>query len=268
MAGLNCGRWDYIFSFIKKFSNHPNFVLPDRGTVTMTSHFLRSYSQLLIKTCHRRNAHAMGGMAAQIPIRNDEKANAEAIKKVTDDKLREATDGHDGTWVAHPGLVPVAKTVFDEAMKEANQIARKRQDVNVTASDLLKVPAGDITEAGVRQNVNVGILYMEAWLRGLGCVPLYNLMEDAATAEISRTQLWQWRKHGAKLKDGRIVGDKLLDAIFDEEIKKIREAAGDAKFNAGAYVQAADLLKDLVSADALADFLTIPAYDLVVASGA
>jgi len=162
----------------------------------------------------------------------------------------------------------VAKKVFDEAMKEANQIARKRQDVNVTAADLLKVPAGDITEAGVRQNVNVGILYMEAWLRGLGCVPLYNLMEDAATAEISRTQLWQWRKHGSKLKDGRAVDGKLLDAIFDEEMKKIRAIAGDAKFNAGAYVQAADLLKDLVAADELADFLTIPAYDLMVAAGA
>jgi malate synthase len=268
MAGLNCGRWDYIFSFIKKFRNHPKFVMPDRASVGMTRHFLRSYSQLLIKTCHRRNAHAMGGMAAQIPIRNDEQANAEAIKKVTDDKLREATDGHDGTWVAHPGLVAVAKTVFDANMKEANQIARKRQDVNVTAADLLAVPEGDITEAGVRQNVNVGILYMEAWLRGLGCVPLYNLMEDAATAEISRTQLWQWRKHGARLKDGRAVDDKLLDTIFDEEMAKIRAAVGDAKFNGGAYVQAADLLKGMVAADELADFLTVPAYDLVVAAGA
>ncbi|MBL8831046.1 MAG: malate synthase A, partial [Rhodospirillales bacterium] len=185
-AGLNCGRWDYIFSFIKKFAEQPNYLMPDRGQVTMTSHFMRSYSQLVIKTCHRRNVHAMGGMAAQIPIKDDPAANEAAMAKVRADKDREASDGHDGTWVAHPGLVPIAKAVFDEKMKDANQIARKRQDVHVVAADLIQVPAGTMTEAGLRQNCAVGIGYLEAWLRGLGCVPLYNLMEDAATAEISR----------------------------------------------------------------------------------
>ena len=204
-AGLNCGRWDYIFSFIKKFRNDPSCVLPDRGEVTMTRHFMRSYSLLAIKTCHHRKAHAIGGMAAQIPIRNDEKANEAALAKVRADKEREAGDGHDGTWVAHPGLVPVAREIFDRLMPEANQIHRQRQDVDITAADLLDVPEGDITEAGFRQNVNVGIRYLEAWLRGSGCVPLYNLMEDAATAEISRTQVWQWLRHGARLDDGRTI---------------------------------------------------------------
>ncbi|MEE8123791.1 MAG: malate synthase A, partial [Alphaproteobacteria bacterium] len=201
-AGLNCGRWDYIFSFIKTFRNDPAFVLPDRGEVTMTRHFLRSYCLLLIKTCHRRNAHAMGGMAAQIPIRGDAAANAEAMAKVRADKEREVGDGHDGTWVAHPGLVAVAKEVFDAHMEGPNQIENRRADVSVTAADLVEVPKGEITEAGLRQNLNVGILYIEAWLRGAGCVPLYNLMEDAATAEISRAQVWQWLRHGARLDDG------------------------------------------------------------------
>jgi malate synthase len=191
-SGLNCGRWDYIYSFIKKFAADPKAVMPDRGQVTMTAHFLRSYSLALIKTCHRRKVHAMGGMAAQIPIRNDAEANAQAMEKVRADKLREAGDGHDGTWVAHPGLVALAKEVFDRQMPGPHQIARQRQDVIVTAADLLKVPEGTITEAGLRQNINVGIGYLEAWLRGTGCVPLYNLMEDAATAEISRAQIWQW----------------------------------------------------------------------------
>ncbi len=205
-AGLNCGRWDYIFSTIKKFAEDPKRVMPDRSQITMTVHFMRSYSLLLIKTCHRRSVHAMGGMAAQIPIRNDPAANEAAMEKVRADKLREAGDGHDGTWVAHPGLVPIAKEIFDKQMPEVNQIARKRQDVHMTADDLLKVPEGTITEAGLRQNLNVGIGYLEAWLRGIGCVPLYNLMEDAATSEISRAQLWQWIRHGAKLlgrSDGR-----------------------------------------------------------------
>src|SRR5262249_29457380 len=225
-SGLNCGRWDYIYSFIKKFAEDRGTVMPDRGQVTMTAHFLRSYSLLLIKTCHRRNVHAMGGMAAQIPIRNDPAANARAMDKVRADKLREAGDGHDGTWVAHPGLVAIAKEVFDKEMPGPHQIARQRQDVSVTASDLLKVPEGTITEAGLRQNINVGIGYLEAWLRGLGCVPLYHLMEDAATAEISRAQIWQWIRHGAKLADGRPVERGLCHQMMKEELAKLRANAG------------------------------------------
>ena len=202
-AGLNCGRWDYIFSFIKKFREQEWSVLPDRAQVTMTAHFLRSYSQLLIKTCHRREVHAMGGMAAQIPIKNDPAANEAAMERVRADKKREAADGHDGTWVAHPGLVAIAKAEFDAVMKGANQIARKRQDVHVGAADLIAMPEGSRTEAGLRQNVAVGIGYVEAWLRGTGCMPLFNLMEDAATAEISRAQVWQWVRHGQTLQDGR-----------------------------------------------------------------
>src|SRR6201993_3827507 len=221
-AGLNCGRWDYIYSFIKKFADDPACVMPDRAQVTMTSHFLRSYSLLLIKTCHRREIHAMGGMAAQIPIRDDLAANEAAMEKVRADKLREAGDGHDGTWVAHPGLVAIAKEVFDREMPQPNQIAGKRQDVLVTALDLLAVPKGTITEAGLRQNLNVGIGYIEAWLRGIGCVPLYHLMEDAATAEISRAQVWQWIRHGAKLADGRVVDVALCGALLDEELGKLR----------------------------------------------
>src|SRR5579862_2295459 len=213
-SGLNCGRWDYIYSFIKKFAEDPKAVMPDRAQVTMTAPFLRSYSLHLIKTCHRRNVHAMGGMAAQIPIRDDPAANAQAMDKVRADKLREAGDGHDGTWVAHPGLVSIAKEIFDKAMPEPHQIARKRQDVNVTAADLLKVPEGTITEAGLRQNLNVGIGYLEAWLRGIGCVPLYNLMEDAATSEISRAQIWQWIRHKAHLEDGRLVDVALCRRVI------------------------------------------------------
>ena len=222
-AGLNCGRWDYIYSFIKKFAEDPACVMPDRAQIGMTSPFLRAYSQLLIKTCHRRNVHAMGGMAAQIPIRDDKEANDAAMEKVRTDKLREAGDGHDGTWVAHPGLVPIAKAIFDQAMPEPNQIARKRQDVEVSAADLLAVPTGAITEAGLRQNLNVGIGYLEAWLRGTGCVPLHHLMEDAATAEISRAQLWQWIRHQARLADGRIVDLPLTRTLLAEELDKIED---------------------------------------------
>src|SRR5882757_6565545 len=221
-AGLNCGRWDYIFSFIKKFAEQEWSVLPDRGTVGMTAHFLRCYSQLLIKTCHRREVHAMGGMAAQIPIKNNPAANDEAMGRVRADKKREADDGHDGTWVAHPGLVPIAKAEFDAVMKEANQIARKRQDVHVSASDLIQMPEGTKTEAGLRQNVAVGIGYVEAWLRGIGCVPLFNLMEDAATAEISRAQIWQWVRHGQKLDDGRLITKDLVRQIVREENDKVK----------------------------------------------
>ena len=209
-AGLNCGRWDYIFSFIKKFRNRPDFVLPDRSIVTMDKHFLKSYVDLLIQTCHRRGIHAMGGMAAQIPIKNDPVANEKALDKVRQDKLREVRAGHDGTWVAHPGLVPVAKEVFDAHMKEPNQIARLRDDVRVTAEDLLSVTEGQITEEGLRWNIDVGLQYLESWLRGSGCVPIYNLMEDAATAEICRAQVWQWVRHSARLSDGRSVTQEMV----------------------------------------------------------
>jgi malate synthase len=265
-AGLNCGRWDYIFSFIKKFRKHPDFVLPDRGVVTMTSHFLRSYSLLLIKTCHRRRVHAMGGMAAQIPIKGDEAANDEAIAKVRADKEREVGDGHDGTWVAHPGLVPIAKAIFDQGMPAANQIDVARDDVQVTAADLLTVPTGTITEAGLRQNVNVGIGYVEAWLRGTACVPLYNLMEDAATAEICRTQLWQWIRHGAALDDGRAIDRALFETVIDEELDRIRAMVGDDAYGAGRFDDAAALFKDMVEADDFPDFLTLPAYERMTAT--
>jgi malate synthase len=262
-SGLNCGRWDYIYSFIKKFALDPTCVMPDRAQVTMTSHFLRSYSQMLIKTCHRRNVHAMGGMAAQIPIKNDPAANEAAMAKVRADKEREAGDGHDGTWVAHPGLVPIAKEIFDRLMPEANQIARKRQDVHVTAADLLKVPTGTITEAGLRQNINVGIGYLAAWLGGLGCVPLYNLMEDAATAEISRAQVWQQIRHKAKLSEnGRPVDLKLCRKILNEELEKAK-ATANGSF--GRYKEAAKLFRGLIEAKRFPEFLTLPAYDWIVA---
>ena len=205
-AGLNCGRWDYIFSFIKKFRNNPDGVFPDRAQVTMTTPFMRAYCLYVIQTCHKRRAHAMGGMAAQIPNRRNPEANAVALGKVRADKEREVEDGHDGTWVAHPGLVPIAKEVFDAKMNGANQVHRQRGDVHVTAAQLLEAPKGQITEEGLRANIRVGVQYLEAWLSGNGCVPLYDLMEDAATAEISRTQIWQWI-HQAKgvLPDGRAI---------------------------------------------------------------
>ena len=261
-AGLNCGRWDYIFSFIKKFAEDPNCVLPDRGQVTMTTHFLRSYSLMLIQTCHRREIHAMGGMAAQIPIRGDTAANQAAMEKVRADKRREAGDGHDGTWVAHPGLVPIAKEIFDREMPQPNQIARKRQDIHATAPDLLAVPEGTITEAGLRQNINVGIGYIEAWLRGTGCVPLYNLMEDAATAEISRAQLWQWIRHNAKLDDGRGVDVALCRKLLKEELAKMRTSTEN-----GGHEQAAELFLTLIEDRVFPEFLTMPAYDRIVAGG-
>ncbi|HJR22625.1 MAG TPA: malate synthase A [Dongiaceae bacterium] len=261
-AGLNCGRWDYIFSFIKKFAHDPKTVMPDRASVTMTSHFLRSYSLFLIKTCHRRGAHAVGGMAAQIPIKNDPAANDAAMAKVRADKEREATDGHDGTWVAHPGLVPIAKEIFDRLMKEPNQIARQRQDIHVTAADLLTVPQGDITEGGLATNISVGIAYIEAWLRGTGCVPLHNLMEDAATAEISRAQVWQWLKHGARLKDGRVVDRALCDKMIAADLVQQRSALGDA-FTRSKFEAAAKLFADLIHAKDFPEFLTLPAYELI-----
>jgi malate synthase len=260
-AGLNCGRWDYIYSFIKKFAEDPACVMPDRAQVTMTSQFLRSYSLLLIKTCHRREIHAMGGMAAQIPIRDDPAANEAAMEKVRADKQREARDGHDGTWVAHPGLVAIAKAIFDSEMPQPNQIARKRQDVHVAASDLLVVPQGSITEAGLRQNLNVGIGYIEAWLGGTGCVPLHHLMEDAATAEISRAQVWQWIRHGAELDNGRTIDAALCCAFLDEELAKLRETATER----GRYDEAAKLFRELIEAPTFPEFLTLPAYDMITA---
>ena len=266
-AGLNCGRWDYIFSFIKKFRDHPEFMLPDRDQVTMVRDFMRAYTTLTIKTCHRRDAHAIGGMAAQIPNRHDPEANEQALGKVRADKEREATDGHDGTWVAHPGLVPVALEQFDAHMKEANQIARKRQDVAVGAVDLLRVPEGTITERGLRHNISVGIQYIEAWLGGTGCVPLYNLMEDAATAEICRAQVWQWRRHGAAIDGGARIDSTLIDRLLAEQLDRIREELGDARYDAGRFAEAAELFDGLVKQDRFEEFLTLPAYDRVAADG-
>ncbi|HET8772234.1 MAG TPA: malate synthase A [Thermoanaerobaculia bacterium] len=252
-AGLNCGRWDYIFSFIKKFRARRDFITPDRGSITMDKAFLAAYVDLLIRTCHQRGIHAMGGMAAQIPIKGDDAANEAAFAKVRADKLREVKAGHDGTWVAHPGMVALAKEVFDEHMPAANQIAERRgQRAEVSAGELLELPEGVITEKGLRQNVNVGILYLAAWLGGSGAVPLYNLMEDAATAEISRTQLWQWVHHGAKLEDGRVIDAALYQRIRDEELERI---GGEPHVET-----AANLFDELILADELADFLTIPAY--------
>ncbi|HXY20109.1 MAG TPA: malate synthase A [Gemmatimonadales bacterium] len=260
-AGLNCGRWDYIFSFIKKFRHRPEFVLPDRASVTMDRPFLHAYVQLVIRSCHRRGIHAMGGMAAQVPIKNDPAANAAALDKVRQDKLREVRAGHDGTWVAHPGLVPVALEAFDAGMPQANQIGRRLDDVAVGAADLLAVPAGEITERGLRTNVDVGIQYLEAWLRGTGCVPIYNLMEDAATAEISRTQVWQWVRHGAQLADGRRVTPELVRATIAEELEKIRGLLGAARYDGGRFELASRLFDQMMTGSEFAEFLTLVAYD-------
>jgi malate synthase len=262
-AGLNCGRWDYIFSFIKVLRNHPRFMLPNRAQVTMTSHFLNSYVQLLIKTCHRRGIHAMGGMAAQIPIKNDPQANEAALEKVRQDKLREVRAGHDGTWVAHPGLVALAKDIFDAHMPTPNQINVKRDEVNVTAADLLAVPPGEINEAGLKVNIDVGIQYLESWLMGNGCVPIYNLMEDAATAEISRTQVWQWLHHGAKLADGRAVTPDLIRATIQEQLQHIRTLVGEKRFGGGKFPLAARLFEEMMLSEKLPEFLTLAAYQQI-----
>ena len=266
MAGLNCGRWDYIFSFIKKLARNKAFVLPDRSQVVMTKAFLRAYSLLLIKTCHRRGAFAMGGMAAQIPVKNNPDANAAAFAKVKADKEREAGDGHDGTWVAHPGLVPIAKAVFDEKMPQPNQLGRTLDNLVVTADDLIAVPEGKITEAGLRQNISVGVQYIEAWLRGQGCVPLYNLMEDAATAEISRAQVWQWLHHGATLDDGRRIDPALFDALLASEAAAIEAEIGAERFRRGRFEEAIALFAKLSTDGEFAEFLTLPAYDLLIAA--
>lgn len=259
-AGLNCGRWDYIFSVIKKFRNHPEWVLPDRAQVTMTTHFMRSYSLLLIKTCHRRGAHAMGGMAAQIPIKNDPRANEEALEKVRADKEREAGDGHDGTWVAHPGLVPIAREIFDRHMPTPNQIHNLREDVQITRQDLLTVPKGEITELGIQINIDVALQYIESWLRGIGCVPIYNLMEDAATAEISRAQLWQWIRHKAQTNTGRVVDRNLYREMVPIAYQRIKKALGDQAVEKGRFQTAQHILDGLVLNDEFVDFLTLVAY--------
>jgi malate synthase len=262
-GGLNCGRWDYIFSVIKKFRTRPDFVLADRALVTMTTHFMHSYSLLAIKTCHARDAHAIGGMAAQIPIKNDPEANEEALAKVRADKEREANDGHDGTWVAHPGLVPIALEAFDRVMPGPNQIHRKREDVTITAKDLLTfAPEAPITEAGLRTNISVGIQYLGAWLSGLGCVPINNLMEDAATAEISRSQVWQWI-HSSRgvLDDGRKVDVELFRSIVAEELALIHDKYGAA--NADYFDRAAKLFDDISTSNEFVEFLTLPAYQMI-----
>jgi len=260
-AGLNCGRWDYIFSFIKRFKNVAGYIFPDRAQITMTRHCMHSYSLLVIQTCHKRGTHAIGGMAAQIPIKDDPRQNEAALQKVREDKIREAQDGHDGTWVAHPGLVAIAKAEFDKAMPSANQIHRLREDVKVTAADLLKVPRGTITEAGLRTNVSVGIQYMAHWLSGSGCVPLYHLMEDAATAEISRAQLWQWLHHPQGIMDdGRKVDEPLFRQVVEEELAKIRTAVGPEVYDKGNYSLAGRLFEEIITARELEEFLTLKAY--------
>ncbi len=258
-AGLNCGRWDYIFSFIKKFRNKKEFILPDRDQVNMEKHFLKSYVELLIKTCHKRGIHAMGGMAAQIPIKNDEEANLKAIEKVKSDKLREVKAGHDGTWVAHPGLVKIALEIFDSHIPGSNQIGKKLE-VNILDEDLIKIPEGEITEGGLRKNINVGILYIESWLRGVGCVPIYNMMEDAATAEICRTQVWQWIKHSAKLSNGTLIDKSLVKGFIKEELEKIKN---DFSLSEKTLYLSAKIFEELVFDDEFVDFLTLKTYSFI-----
>ncbi len=264
-AGLNCGRWDYIFSCIKKFGARPGFILADRGMMGMTSPFMRAYSLLLIKTCHRRNAHAMGGMAAQIPIKSDPEANAIAMAKVRADKEREAGDGHDGTWVAHPGLVPLAKEVFDRLMPTPNQLHKLRPDVHTTAADLLQFePQGPITEAGVRLNIEVALCYLGAWLAGTGCVPIHNLMEDAATAEISRSQVWQWiHSPQGVLDDGRKVTLDLVRLMMPGVFSGIVAGVKEHRFIPGDYEQAATVFDQLIARQPIVEFLTNHCYDVM-----
>jgi malate synthase len=262
MAGLNCGRWDYIFSYIKKFRNlDSRYVLPDRAQVTMAVPFMSHYSKLVIQTCHKRRVHAMGGMAAFIPIKGDEAANSAAIDKVKQDKLREVTNGHDGTWVAHPGLVKVALDIFNDHMTKPNNYDIKREGEVYTQKDLLELPVGTITEAGLRMNINVGILYLESWLRGVGAAALHNLMEDAATAEISRTQVWQWLKNKSKLDDGREVTIGLIDDILPSEVNKIIDYVGEDAYEKGEFDKATGIFYHLITEEDYVEFLTLPAYD-------
>lgn len=267
-AGLNCGRWDYIFSFIKTVRAHPDRLLPDRVQVGMTQHFLKSYTELLIQTCHKRGVHAMGGMAAQIPIKDNPAANEAAAALVKADKLREVLAGHDGTWAAHPGLVPLVLEVFDQNMPKANQLHVKREDVNVTCADLLQMPKGTRTLEGLRLNTRVGVQYLAAWMTGTGSVPLYNLMEDAATAEISRVQNWQQIKYNAVLDGGLVPGMRVTKELFarvlDEELVRIEKEVGPAKFANGRYQEAAKLFAKQCTAPVLDDFLTLDAYRNIV----
>jgi malate synthase len=263
IVGLNAGRWDYIYSVIKKFSSRPDFVLPDRTQISMTVPFMRAYTELLVQTCHRRGAFAMGGMAAFIPSRRDPQVNEVALAKVREDKIREVTDGCDGTWVAHPDLVPIAMAVFDSVLGDKpNQVERQRPDVQVTAADLLNtaIPGGSVTEAGLRNNISVTILYTESWLRGNGAVAIYNLMEDAATAEISRSQIWQWIRHGVHLKEGPRVTRELVRQFAKEELEKIREAIGAETYSKGLYEKAYKLFEQVTLSEPFTEFLTVPAY--------
>lgn len=261
MAGLNCGRWDYIFSYIKKLRNNPGFILPDRGQVTMAVPFMEGYSKLVIQTCHKRKVHAMGGMSAFIPIKNNEEANNAAVEKVRQDKIREAKNGHDGTWVAHPGLVQVALDLFNEYMPGPNNYNITREGEVFTQKDLLTPPAGTITEGGLRMNINVGILYIESWLRGVGAAALHNLMEDAATAEISRTQVWQWIHDACKLDDGRTVTYELFKEILPSELENIKAYVGESAYNTPTMKRAIDMFDELVQQGDYKEFLTLPAYN-------
>ncbi|NNC50819.1 MAG: malate synthase A [Flaviramulus sp.] len=263
IVGLNCGRWDYIFSYIKKFRNHPNFVVPNRDQVTMTTPFMDAYSKLVIQRCHKRGILAIGGMAAQIPIKNDPKANAIALEKVRKDKEREVKNGHDGTWVAHPALVEVALKEFNKHMPGPNQLHITRDDINITEQDLVELPLGTVTEAGIRKNINVGILYTEAWLRGHGAVALYNLMEDAATAEISRTQVWQWLKNKVTLEDGRQFNIVLYNSLLNDEVEKIIKEIGEDSIKNTKFKLAIDLFDKLVLSEKFEEFLTLPAYKYI-----
>ena len=263
IVGLNCGRWDYIFSYIKKMRNHKGFVVPNRSQVSMSSPFMDAYSKLVIQRCHKRRIHAIGGMAAQIPIKDNEDRNALAFSKVAADKEREVKNGHDGTWVAHPGLVKLAMDIFDKYMPNANQIDHKQIDIEVTEEDLLEVPQGTITEQGVKQNINVGIHYIAHWLQGSGAVALYNLMEDAATAEISRTQVWQWLKHEVKLDNGLVFNRNMYQLMFDEELNTIKKQTGTELFEDDSYQKAIEIFHQLVTADTFEEFLTLQAYKYI-----
>jgi malate synthase len=265
MAGLNCGRWDYIFSYIKRLRTQSDAMTPDRSAMVMGQAFLGAYSLALIKTCHRRGAFAMGGMAAQIPVRGDAAINEAAFAKVRLDKEREARDGHDGTWVAHPDLVPVAMEIFDRLMPEPNQLGKRREDVTLDRTAMLTVHKGVRTLGGLRDNIRVGVQYIEAWLRGRGAVPLYNLMEDAATAEISRAQVWQWIRHGADLDDGRVVTSDLFRSVLDEEMAALKISLPAGAFEGGRFAEAIALFSEMSLAAEFKEFLTLPAYDILEA---
>lgn len=263
IAGLNCGRWDYIFSYIKKLKSHPDFIVPDRDQITMTSPFMSAYSLRVIQVCHKRNILAIGGMAAQIPIKNNEEANQTAFDKVKADKEREVKNGHDGTWVAHPALVPLAMQVFNENMPTKNQLHIKRNEIQITEKQLLELPIGSITEIGIRKNINVGILYMESWLMGVGAAALYHLMEDAATAEISRAQLWLWLKKQVKTDKGTEITKELYQKYIPEELEKIKNYVGLKRFEEGKFELATSLFSTLIMKEELDDFLTLEAYNYI-----